>query len=84
MVAGIVDHAQVNSMRDAAESKRECDAVRTRLEEELQSTRSKIESDLSLERRRKLQEKQRVRRQVDVQIKELSTDLLWKKVSFLS
>lgn len=67
-------------MHDTAVSKRECDAMRAQLEKELHSTESIVESDLSIERRRKLQEKQRVRRQVEAQIKGLITELLSKKV----
>lgn len=67
-------------MHDAAEHKRESDTTRVRLEKELESTESAVEGDLSVERRKTLQEKQRVRRQVEAQIKELNTELLSKKV----
>lgn len=67
-------------MHEAAENKRESDAHRARLEKELESTKSIVEGDLNVERRKKLQEKQRVRRQVEAQIKELSTELFSQKV----
>lgn len=67
-------------MHEAAENKRESDANRARLEKELQATESIVESDLNVERRKKLQEKQRVRRQIEDQIKELSLELFSKKV----
>lgn len=73
---------QLNSMHDAAESKRESDATWRRLKADLQSTRTAIEGDLTEERRKKLQEKQRVRRQMEAQIRDLSTELLSKKVRF--
>lgn len=67
-------------MHEAAEHKRESDSTRAKLQEEVKSTELVIESDLSTERRKKLQEKQRVRRQIDAQIKELSIELFSKKV----
>lgn len=67
-------------MHEAAENKRESDTKRARLEKEVESTEATVESDLNVERRKKLQEKQRVRRQVEAQIKELSIELFSKKV----
>lgn len=67
-------------MHEAADHKRESDSTRTTLQEEVKSTELMIESDLNTERRKKLQEKQRVRRQIDAQIKELSIELFSKKV----
>ena len=71
---------QINSMHEAAEHKRESDSKRASLEEEVESTELMIESDLNTERRKKLQEKQRVRRQIEAQIKDLSMELFSKKV----
>lgn len=68
-------------MHEAAEHKRESDSKRATLEEEVESTERTIESDLNTERRKKLQEKQRVRRQIEAQIKELSIELFSKKVN---
>lgn len=75
--------SQVNGMHEAADNKRESDASRARLEEEVKLTEATVESDLNVERRKKLQEKQRVRRQVKAQIKELSAELFSKKVGSL-
>lgn len=68
-------------MHEAAENKRESDLSRAKLEEEIKTTESIVESDMNTERRKKLQEKQRVRRQVEAQIKELSTALFSQKVT---
>ena len=71
---------QINSMHEAAEHKRESDSNRASLEEEVDSTAAMTESELNTERRKKLQEKQRVRRQIEAQMKELSIELFSKKV----
>lgn len=67
-------------MHEAVKNKREADANRVRLEAEIKATKSMVEKDLNNERRKKLQEKQRVRRQVEDEIKELSSELFSKKV----
>ena len=61
---------QINSMHEAAEHKRESDSNRASLEEEVDSTAAMTESELNTERRKKLQEKQRVRRQIEAQMAE--------------
>ena len=72
--------SQLNGMHEAVKNKREADANRARLEAEIKATKSMVENDLNTERRKKLQEKQRVRRQVEDEIKELSSELFSKKV----
>lgn len=67
-------------MQEAAESKRESDAAGARLEEELRSAESRVEGELSSERRKTLQEKQRVRLLVESRIRKMSAELLSKKV----
>lgn len=67
-------------MHEAAKNKREADANRARLEAEIKMTESMVENDLNDERRKKLQEKQRVRRQVEDEITELTAELYSKKV----
>lgn len=66
-------------MDEVAKNKRESDARRARLEKEVESTRSIIESDLSIEQRKKLQEKQRVKREIEKHIEQLSIELSSKK-----
>lgn len=72
--------SQLNGMQEAAKNKREADANRARLEAEITKTESTVEDDLNTERRKKLQEKQRVRKQVEDEIAELSKELFSKKV----
>lgn len=67
-------------MHEAAKNKREADANRARLEAEIEMTESMVENDLNNERRKKLQEKQRVRRQVEDEITKLTSELFSKKV----
>lgn len=67
-------------MHEAAKNKREADANRERLEAEIKTTELMVEKDLNNERRKKLQEKQRVRRQVEDEITELTSELFSKKV----
>ena len=67
-------------MHEAAKNKREADANRARLEAEIKMTESMVENDLNNERRKKLQEKQRVRRQVEDEITKLTSELFSKKV----
>ena len=67
-------------MHEAAKNKREADANRARLEAEIKATESMVENDLNNERRKKLQEKQRVRRQVEDEITQLTSELFSKKV----
>lgn len=72
--------SQLNGMHEAAKNKREADANRARLEAEIETAERTMENDLNTERRKKLQEKQRVRRQVEDEIAELSSELFSKKV----
>lgn len=67
-------------MHEAAKNKREADANRARLEAEIKTTESTVGNDLNNERRKKLQEKQRVRRQVEDEITQLTSELFSKKV----
>lgn len=73
-------HRKLNSLHEAAKNKKEADAKRACLEDEIQKTESMVENDLNTERRKKLQEKQRIRRQVEDEIMELSSELFSQKV----
>eukprot|EP00752_Nemacystus_decipiens_P004512 g4120.t1 len=75
----LTEEEQLNGMHEAAKNKREADANRARLEAEIKMTESTVENDLNNERRKKLQEKQRVRRQVEDEIKQLTSELFSKK-----
>lgn len=68
-------------MDEVAKNKRESDAKRARLEKEIESTSSIVGSHLNVERRKKLQEKQRVKREIAEQIEQLSIELSSKKAS---
>ena len=70
----------MNSLHEAAENKAEFEAKKARLEKEIEFTEAVVESDLNAVRRKNLQEKQRVKQQVEEQINQLSTELLSKKV----
>lgn len=74
--------SQLNGMHEAAKNKQEADAKRARLESEIETTQSTFENDLNTERRKKLQEKQRVRTQVEEEIMTLSSELFSKKASW--
>lgn len=73
-------HKKLNGMHEAAKNKREADANRARLEAEIKTTEAMVENDLNNERRKKLQEKQRARRQVEDEITQLTSELFSKKV----
>eukprot|EP00903_Cladosiphon_okamuranus_P009818 g9331.t1 len=75
----ITEEEQLNGMHEASKNKREADANRERLEAEIKMTESMVEHDLNNERRKKLQEKQRVRRQVEDEISKLTSELFSKK-----
>lgn len=74
--------SQLNGMHEAAKNKQEADAKRARLESEIETTQSAVENDLNTERRKKLQEKQRVRTAVEEEIMKLSSELFSKKASW--
>ncbi|CAB1115296.1 unnamed protein product [Ectocarpus sp. CCAP 1310/34] len=75
----MTEEEQLNGMHEAAKNKQEADAKRARLESEIETTQSTFENDLNTERRKQLQEKQRVRTQVEEEIMTLSSDLFSKK-----
>ncbi|CAM9833495.1 unnamed protein product, partial [Hapterophycus canaliculatus] len=75
----MTEEEQLNGLHEAAKNKKEADANRARLEREIEKTESMIENDLNTERRKKLQEKQRIRRQVEDEIIELSSELFSQK-----
>ncbi|CAM9952650.1 unnamed protein product, partial [Ectocarpus fasciculatus] len=77
----MTEEEQLNGMHEAAKNKQEADAKRARLESEIETTQSTVENDLNAERRKKLQEKQRVRTQVEEEIMKLSSELFSKKAS---
>ncbi|CBJ33834.1 conserved unknown protein [Ectocarpus siliculosus] len=75
----MTEEEQLNGMHEAAKNKQEADAKRARLECEIETTQFTFENDLNTERRKKLQEKQRVRTQVEEEIMTLSSELFSKK-----
>ncbi|CAM9582006.1 unnamed protein product, partial [Choristocarpus tenellus] len=70
---------QINGMHEAADNKRECDANKARLELELNSTIEALKQEVTVEQRKTLQEKQRIRREIEVQLREATNELLSKK-----